>query len=717
MIGALWTGVSGLASQQSALDNESNNIANVNTVGYKASRISFADQFYQDKIGKGSKVLDAEKLFTVATTKSTGVPYDMALKGDGFFIVADKRQGGSAQDTYTRAGNFRMGDNGTLQDSAGNEVQGWVMSNIDPDRDVFSTNPSTSVFTKEYKNVLASKIIKHASSVESIALKATDYENTAKADSIIFSGAGKKSIKAKTADVEEAQKSYNYWLDKLKNEPDGPSSSASAQVSEINFKSSKTDSVIRNKNDQIYVVINGERISQEFVVTTANLEFINDVYNNEPFTNFKTDYGLQTPPKDLLKANPPSAAQQKEIETYNMLAGRVETYKQLADKISEKPGMVAKTVSESGGKNEDVLENEDVFRESTKIQDVLKGIIQIESLIPGVEMKISDVGEVASGNSSSKGNILTSSFAKVGEGAGAVESARQALIKAITGKQEDVYTPSDLKFKDATGAPQTQTFQYSIDIYDKDLKKNLPVPNDNGNPVQVTPIEITDAASIDDFITKFNKAADKASPKLSNYIEAININDNLVIRTLDKNVDVEFSGTLKIKDANQNPPFIPMDTNSNHSGRSGAGAELIEIRTNVDQLSTRDSLQLRYDYLKISDSAFGSFEVDNTGLVTMDQDGIQIAVGQVAVARFANNRALEAIGDNLFAKTTDSGDPIVKANNDGVEGIKGKTLELSGADLSESLVNLMVFQRAFEANAKTITTSDQLLNTLINLKR
>jgi len=63
MIGALWTGISGLASQQTALDNESNNIANVNTVGFKSSRISFADQMYQDSIGKGSKVLDAEKLY------------------------------------------------------------------------------------------------------------------------------------------------------------------------------------------------------------------------------------------------------------------------------------------------------------------------------------------------------------------------------------------------------------------------------------------------------------------------------------------------------------------------------------------------------------------------------------------------------------------------------------------------------------------------------
>ena len=136
MIGALWTGISGLASQQKALDNESNNIANVNTIGYKASRISFADQIYQDRIGKGSTVLDAEKLYTQGGTKLTGVNYDMALYGDGFFSVVNKNTLGTAETFYTRAGNFRMGDNGTLQDSAGNAVQGWMMSAIDSQNDV-----------------------------------------------------------------------------------------------------------------------------------------------------------------------------------------------------------------------------------------------------------------------------------------------------------------------------------------------------------------------------------------------------------------------------------------------------------------------------------------------------------------------------------------------------------------------------------------------------
>ena len=161
----------------------------------------------------------------------------------------------------------------------------------------------------------------------------------------------------------------------------------------------------------------------------------------------------------------------------------------------------------------------------------------------------------------------------------------------------------------------------------------------------------------------------------------------------------------------------PIDVNSNYSGRKGAGAEFIEIINKVDQTASKGSLQLRLDTLGISDSAFGEFSVDSTGLITMKQDGAQFAVGQVSIAVFNNNRGLEPMGDNLLSKTNESGDPIYNLNNNKTAKVESKTLELSTADLSESLVNLMVFQRAFEANAKSITTSDELLNTLINLKR
>jgi flagellar hook protein FlgE len=157
--------------------------------------------------------------------------------------------------------------------------------------------------------------------------------------------------------------------------------------------------------------------------------------------------------------------------------------------------------------------------------------------------------------------------------------------------------------------------------------------------------------------------------------------------------------------------------NSDYSVNSGAHAEFMQVKTTIDQTASKGGLQLRLDTLGISNSAFGDFAVDSSGLITMKQDGAEFAIGQVAIALFNDNRGLEPRGDNLLATTTRSGSAIYNINNNKTADVKAKTLELSTADLSESLVNLMVFQRAFEANAKSITTADAILNTLIQLKR
>lgn len=698
MIGALWTGISGLSAQQKALDNESNNIANVNTVGYKASRISFADQMYQDRIGKGSLVLDSEKLYTQGGTKLTGVNYDMALDGDGFFTVINKNTIGTAETFYTRAGNFRMGDNGTLQNAGGNEVQGWMMSPIDSQNDVTSTNPNTSVFTSDYTKLLSSKIIRHGTYVETITAKSTDYSLTAKSDSTsVFSGDGGKSKSAKVSDIEEAIKDYTSWLQKMKDEPDALSATSISQISQINFKSG-SESIIGSDGHQIYVYIDGNKYSQNFLVTSSSQSFRDDLYAS------------LTPAEQAVYGDPSGVLTDAQMAMYDKDAGKIATYKALADQISQIPGLVATMAIDSGGA--DVFNTTETYTSSTNNIDMLKGIIQIKSLIPGKEFKISEVGEVASGVTV-QGNYQTTTTAEKGSGIAALETSRDALSKLITGKQQDVYTPTQIL--DGT----QRDFTYSISIFDKEIGQNIPVPNNGANPPQVVDMMINDATTIDDFVSQIN-----ANTDLSKYIEARNVNGNLVIQTLDSNYDVEFTGSLKVSDDNTGTlitgvlgNLTPIDVNANYSGRKGAGAEFIEIVNKVDQTASKGSLQLRLDTLGISDSAFGEFSVDSTGLITMKQDGADFAIGQIAIAVFNNNRGLNPVGNNLLAKTNESGDPVYNLNNNKTAQVMGKTLELSTADLSESLVNLMVFQRAFEANAKSITTSDDLLNTLINLKR
>ncbi|MCT7484497.1 flagellar hook-basal body complex protein [Aliarcobacter cryaerophilus] len=730
MIGALWTGISGLAAHQTALDNESNNIANVNTVGYKAGRISFADQIYQGQIGKGSFVQDAEKIFVTGGSKITGVEYDVALQGDGFFTVINKNTLGTAETFYTRAGNFRMGQSGTLQNPDGYEVQGWAMSSIDQKNDVISTNSNASRFTDAYVKNLGNSIIRHSDHIETIAAKATNFDETAKSDNTsVFSGAGAKTKASKLKDIDLAMADYNKWLQKYKDDP-SEGSPSKPQVSQIDFGTGPyPDSLLGAEGSSIQVVINGSTYGEKYVVTKSTPDWREKLWDSLPDgtnalmpVNERVLYSLTDPA--VIETMPTvteadRTAKDAEIAKYDKLAGKIATYKAMADKISNSGsgGLVAyMSVNRTDPQNG--RDPSGTYEESTNLADMLRGTIQIKSLIPGQEFKITEVSEFAgeSVSTSKKGYFQTTAAAVAGSGKAAIDDARDALSRLVTGNQQSVYTTQDLY-----GSDPTRDFSFSIDIYDKDLGYTIPVPNDGNVPPQAVPINIGTIATgdIDAIVDQINSLRTASGPQIGDYLVAKNVNGYLVIETNSANYDVEFDAKLTYPSGN--PPPAPADTlievNPDYSGRRGAGGEFMEITTRVDQTSTQNSLQLRLDVLNISDSKFGQFSIDDTGLVTIKEGGVEYAVGQVSIARFTNNRGLEAVGNNNFQRTQESGNAIYSINNNNTSGVKGQALELSKADLSESLVNLMVFQRAFEANAKSITTSDELLSTLINLKR
>lgn len=658
MISALWTGISGLASQQSALDNESNNIANVNTVGYKASRVSFADLMYQDSVGKGSSITSAEKQYTQGSLNLTGSSYDVALDGDGFFVVSNVSSTGTSETYYTRAGNFRMGDNGTLQDASGNEVQGWALSAIDKTADVTSTNSNLSSFTDDFTQIAGNQIIQFKNKIETYAAKMSDYSTTAKSDSTELTGSGVKTQSAKISDIEALTTNYSSALSAYALNPESVSSPSIAQTTLIDYPDTAS-TTLNEEGDQIYVYIDGDKITQNYVVTTASSDLIAELDAAGITTSGTTT-----------------------TEEYNALASRIATYKGLADQISSITGLSAYTVDSSNVA-------------STSTVDVLKGKIKIDSIIPGVSFTVGDISET-SGTTETAGTKTTLTEAVAGTGEAAVKSAMEALRDAVAGTQQDVYESTDILSDDngtAIAFATGDTISFTI----------------GSTTITSSATATSYSAAISDLITKINTDA-----TLSTQVEAKNINGKLVIEA--KEAGVEFSGVMKFTDASASTTYTK-EKNLDLSGNSGAGAEFMEIVSTVDQTSSKKSLQLKLDSLGLTDSSFGEFSVDDSGIITMKQDGVEYAVGQIAIAQFNNNIELEAVGDNLLAKTKDSGEPIYTLNNDNGVSVEGETLELSTADLSESLVNLMVFQRAFEANAKTITTADDILQTLIGLKR
>ncbi len=114
-----------------------------------------------------------------------------------------------------------------------------------------------------------------------------------------------------------------------------------------------------------------------------------------------------------------------------------------------------------------------------------------------------------------------------------------------------------------------------------------------------------------------------------------------------------------------------------------------------------------------------SFAINSDGtLLGSFSNGLKQAIGRVALGNFGNPSGLEKSGSSLYRPTVNSGDAQVGAAGSGGRGVlSGGSLEMSNVDLSAEFTNLIVAQRGFQANSRVITTSDELLQELVNLKR
>ncbi|MCE5236253.1 MAG: flagellar hook-basal body complex protein [Clostridiaceae bacterium] len=138
MMRSLYSGVTGLRNHQTRMDVIGNNISNVNTVGYKSSRVVFQDIFSQTispatgastasggtnpkQVGLGSTLASIDVLNTESATQYTGNTLDLAISGDGYFVVNS-----NGAEAYTRAGNFYTDENNYLVTASGAFVQGFT---------------------------------------------------------------------------------------------------------------------------------------------------------------------------------------------------------------------------------------------------------------------------------------------------------------------------------------------------------------------------------------------------------------------------------------------------------------------------------------------------------------------------------------------------------------------------------------------------------------
>lgn len=119
------------------------------------------------------------------------------------------------------------------------------------------------------------------------------------------------------------------------------------------------------------------------------------------------------------------------------------------------------------------------------------------------------------------------------------------------------------------------------------------------------------------------------------------------------------------------------------------------------------------------DGTASSFSIDSNGIINVvgTDEGIT-PKGIIALATFSNSSGLEKVGNNTYQKSPNSGEPGIGIVGDAGKGtIASGFLEMSNVDLSEEFTEMIVAQRGFQANTRIITTSDEILQELVNLKR
>lgn len=163
MMSSLFAAVSGLKTHQQRMDVIGNNIANVNTPGFKRSRMTFQDMLYQTirgasrpvdggrggtnpmQIGMGVSIGSIDTIMTGSSPQDTGKNTDLAIEGDGFFVVSD-----GSRNYYTRAGAFDFDEQGYLVTANGMHVMGWMAKD-----GVITPNPNSTEPIKIDLNAIA----------------------------------------------------------------------------------------------------------------------------------------------------------------------------------------------------------------------------------------------------------------------------------------------------------------------------------------------------------------------------------------------------------------------------------------------------------------------------------------------------------------------------------------------------------------------------------
>ena len=763
MLRSLWSGVSGMQAHQIALDVESHNIANVNTNGFKYSRADFSTMVSQTRrgatipyagyggindysVGLGTGIETTTKVFSQGSMQNTDRKSDLALSGNGMFVVSNN---GGYTNMYTRDGAFMFDAVGNFVNTSGLIVQGWVrdLSKLgcacggDTQNRVDSTGPVGNIQIDPRLTIPAKKTSNVQGNINlTSGNKTTNTTCPSPLDSsaaIYLAGAEDRKY-----DTNDKQLQVEQDMGVMFNDAGEAMRLQEGQGIWVSYQTATSNKIALDS-----AAVAGGAGS---VKTTVTINGVDITWTNDPATSGSSH---------LLKA-------QVEINNYKDKTG-VEALTQngmlILQNLNQMDGDGSnKNIRASGFDNGIFAGDAGGFRDSTGINPLTRnGTKGSQTVTTAFNYKYTTQTDA----DSASGQFRTTEDlrAVMQQDANKVKFFGGDSAAAATGVAQGWFTNSNY----SVSVKLNNTGQFEIN------NKNDGIAAQNGaeNTAQYDNLNI--------FVSAYNDALNTTNVLFKNTMKGMNTGvlvEGGNVTTTGGLRMARYAQTLDIYDSLGNKHEFSLEftkiMNNQWSFRVivpepaefiggtaqrpnileggnvtfGERGELLGFNPSTIQFKPNNGAEFPqainldfgtgggFDGLTSTakesqaNSVTGdgyasgmlkSYYFDATGTMIGEFDnGIPLALAQVAVATFANYEGLQESGSNLYAESPNSGNPTIgTAGTGGRASIEASKLEMSNTDLSRGLTQLIVVQRGFQASSKSVTTSDQVLNTLLQLKQ
>lgn len=827
---SLWSGVSGLQAHQIAMDVEGNNIANVNTYGYKYNRANFADILSQTprvatapqgqlggqnamQIGLGTTINSTTRIFSQGTLTSTDKQTDLALQGNGFFVVSP--DGGTTR-YYTRNGDFVRDKAGNFVNNSGYIVQGWTRD--EETGTIDSTGPIKNIVIKEGLTTPARattevKIKGNLDSGNTIDQRSTPiYSLDSVAGGRDYNNNG---IKDNGEDHLENDVNNNQFYTNSKNEQvltergvdlgvtfdelgNGLAlrnnqgvwisyANAKSTPFEIGAKTGANVGLI-NGGATLNITLNGTTITSKAgaiksisdVAAAINAQYNKTGVRAEISEGYKltlinrNNSGTTDSTKNIhLTVNGGDDTGLKSTDIITAYKYVYTNSQTAASKVSD--DKIARTVTTTedlrAAMQYDARNNVDYdgdgriinAKTDAEAQTQVKEAVEQNYLNNAYNVAYNNTyaARIAAGDTAAQAATAAAAAAaaaKTAAAAAAAAAGTAAAVGVTAAANSDLN--DGVKFT-VNNAGQFQVENPASGTFDKALymtTTGLTTEAKNGTAAVNENVRLTTVMkALDGALSPSQALRNSGKLMMSSHGSTAEIFDSLGSKhtvsikwaktgtTTDGGTEwsmiIQVPEPAKINYSGEGPDnvitgsarfnangslasFHPatITFSANNGSQSGQNVSLnFGLGTDFNGLTSfdKDSSTESISQDGYTGGTLNGIKIDETGtIIGSFTNGQSFGLAKVALASFTNNEGLQSEGGNVFSQTANSGEAVIGAAGTGDKGtIAASKLEASNVDLSRALTDLIVIQRGFQANSKTITTSDEMLNTLLQLKQ